>query len=286
MRSLFALALALAGAVLPVAGLRAEAVDTEHMFGFSEGTDIGVPFQPEGEVETVGRTGKQAGAYSALTTTANLKYPLSPEFRIAPGIAFTNYNIASVPGLADSNQLAFDHVLLEFRWHPVARESHPFGLTFVATPYFGTVDSLSSEKADSYGALFIAAVDRALVSDRVFVAFNLAYLLDSTRLWSTGVATESSFLVPSLAVSARVLPWLYVGGEVRYLQDYAGLALQSLTDQALYVGPTFYMTLGRGISLSGAFEPQVWGRAGAFATGLDVVQFDRQQFKLRLAVDL
>jgi hypothetical protein len=30
----------------------------------------------------------------------------------------------------------------------------------------------------------------------------------------------------------------------------------------------------------------VWGQAGAFATGLDVAQFDRQEFKLRLAVDL
>jgi hypothetical protein len=82
------------------------------------------------------------------------------------------------------------------------------------------------------------------------------------------------------------MPWLFVGAEVRYLQGYDGLALHALTDQALYTGPTFYMTLSRGVSLSGAWEPQLWGQAGAFATGLDVVQFDRQQFKLRLAVDL
>ena len=61
-------------------------VDAEHMFGFSEGTDIGVPFQPEGELETIGRVGRQSGAYGAFTTTANLKYPLSPQWRIAPGI--------------------------------------------------------------------------------------------------------------------------------------------------------------------------------------------------------
>ena len=54
-------ALALLGVALPVAGVRAADLDTEHMFGFSEGTDIGVLFQPEGEVETVGRVGKQAG---------------------------------------------------------------------------------------------------------------------------------------------------------------------------------------------------------------------------------
>jgi hypothetical protein len=31
--------------------------------------------------------------------------------------------------------------------------------------------------------------------------------------------------------------------------------------QAIYLGPTFYMTLGKGVSLSGAFEPQAGGNA-------------------------
>jgi len=278
--------LALFGIALPVADLQAANVDTEHMFGFSEGTDIGVPFQPEAEVETIGRVGKQAGGYSVLTTTASLKYPLSPQFRIAPGIAFANYNISGVPDLPDTNQFVFDHASLEFRWHPVARETHPVGVTFVATPYYGTVDPANGAGADSYGLQFIAAVDGAVIKDRLFAAVNLAYLLDRTRLWSTAATTDTSLLVPSIAASARVLPWLFVGAEIRYLQGYDGLALQRLTDQALYAGPTFYMTMGRGVSLSGAWEPQLWGQAGAFATGLDVVQFDRQQFKLRLAVDL
>jgi len=272
-------------ATIPIAGALAE-VDTEHMFGFSEGTDIGVPFQPEGELETIGRVGKQAGNYSVLTTTPNLKYPLSPYFRVAPGIAFSNFNIAGVPDMADANQFSFDHVTLEFRWHPLARESNPVGLTFVLTPYFGTVDPATSESADSYGALFIAAIDRALIADRLFVAFNLAYAINRTRPWVSGLTSDTSLLVPSVAASARLLPWLFVGAEVRYLQGYSGLAMQELTGQALYAGPTFYMTLGGGVSLSGAFEPQVWGQAGGFTTGLDVVQFDRQQFKLRLAVDL
>lgn len=284
MRSL--LVVAVLGITLPVAGLRAADVDTEHMFGFSEGTDIGVPFQPEGEVETVGRAGKQAGNYSVLTTTASLKYPLSPQFRVAPGVAFANYGIADVPGLSDTNAFVFDHAVFEFRWHPVARESHPVGVTFVATPYYGTVDPANGAAADSYGLQFIAAVDRAAIRDRLFVAVNLAYVLNRTRTWSTGTSTDTSLLIPSIAASARLLPWLFVGAEARYLQGYDGLALQALTDQALYAGPTFYMTLDRGVSLSGAWEPQVWGQAAGFATGLDVVQFDRQQFKLRLAIDL
>jgi hypothetical protein len=237
-------------------------------------------------METIGRIGKQAGGYAVVTTTASLKYPLSPEFRIAPGIAFSSFNISGVPDLADTNQFTFDQAVLEFRWHPVARETHPVGVTFVATPYYGTVDPFDGSQADSYGAQFIAAIDRTMIAGRLYGAVNLAYTFNRTRSWSTGLTTDASLLVPSVAATAHVLPWLYVGGEVRYLLGFSGLAMQALTDQAIYAGPTFYMTLGKGVSLSGAWEPQSWGQAGNFASGLDVVQFDRQQFKLRLAVDL
>ena len=261
-------------------------VDTEHMFGFSEGTDIGEPGQPEGELETVGRTGKVSGSYTALTTTANLKYPLSNQFRIAPGISFASYNIANVDGFSDTSTFVFDHAQLEFRWHPLARETHPFGLTFVATPYYGPVDPATGAGADSYGIQFIAAMDRALIDDRLFAAFNFVYGLNRTTTWATGETVDSSALGVSVAASFRVLPWLFVGAEVRYLQGYNGLALASLTDQAIYLGPTFYMTLGKGVSLSGAFEPQAWGNATGSIDPLNLTTFDRQQFKLRLAVDL
>jgi hypothetical protein len=52
------------------------------------------------------------------------------------------------------------------------------------------------------------------------------------------------------------------------------------------MGPTFYLTLGKHASLSGAWEPQLWGQLTGSPSGLDLVTFDRQQFKLRLSVDL
>jgi hypothetical protein len=264
----------------------AEPVDTEHMFGFSEGTDIGVPFHPEAEVETVGRAGKSAGNFLALTTTASLKYPLSPQFRIAPGIAFASYNVSGVPDFSDTSEFVFDHAVLEFRWHPLGWETNPFGLTFVATPFYGPIDPATGAGADNYGIQFIAAVDRALIADKLFAAVNLLYEFDRTRPWNGNTTFDSSVLGLSAAASLRILPWLFVGLEVRYLQGYEGLALAGLSDQALYVGPTFYMTLGKGASLSGAFEPQAWGSLTGSPSGLDLVAFDRQQFKIRLAMDL
>src|SRR5262249_15455197 len=199
MRPALAIALVLVcGIVRP--GL-ADQVDTEHMFGFSEGTDIGEPFQPEGELETIGRIGKSAGSFAALTTTANLKYPLSHEFRIAPGIAFASYNIFGVPDFSDTSEFVFDHVLLEFRWHPIARETHPFGLTFVATPFYGPIDPATGAGADNYGIQFIVAIDRTVIADRLYAAMNLLYTLDRNRPWGSNATTDSSLLGVSMAAS-------------------------------------------------------------------------------------
>jgi hypothetical protein len=263
-----------------------ESVDTEHMFGFSEGTDIGQPFQPELEIETIGRTGKSAGGFAALTTTTSLKYPLSHEFRVAPGIAFASYNISGVPDFSDTSELVFSNAVLELRWHPLAWETNPFGLTIIATPFYGPIDPATGAGADNYGVGFIAAMDRQLVANKLFAAFNVLYLFARTRTWGTNTTADSSLLGVSAAASTRVLPWLFVGAEVRYLQGYDGLALAGLTDQALYAGATFYMTLSKHASLSGAFEPQPWGSRTGYPTGLDLVTFDRQQFKLRMALDL
>src|SRR5262249_20896747 len=162
--------------------------------------------------ETVGRVGKTSGSYAVLTTTANLKYPISDQFRIAPGISFASYNISGVPDLLDTSQFVFDHAQLEFRWNALARETHPVGLTFVATPYYGTVDPATGVAADNYGIQFIAALDRALVADRLFAAFNVLYGLNRTTTRATGETFDSSALGVSVAASLRLLPWLYVGG--------------------------------------------------------------------------
>ena len=272
-------------AVLRAPAVRAD-VDSEHMFGFTEGTDIGTPFQAEGEIEMVGRAGRTAGSYSAVSATASLKYPLSQSFRLAPSITFTRFDISGVPDFENRNAIAFERLALEFRWRPFDRETSLFGLTFVATPFVGFVDAVTGAPGDSWGGNFIAAVDRALIPDRLFAALNLSYGLGRTRDYASGLIIDGSGLGLNAAATARVLDWLYLGGEVRYLRAFDGLAFDNLAGQALYLGPTFYIALGQGASLSGAWNIQAWGQTTGLDAGLDLVLFERQMFKLRLAIDL
>lgn len=256
------------------------------MFGFTEGTDIGRPGQPEVELESIGRFGREGGPYSALTTTANLKYPVTDSFRIAGGLTVSHYNMTGVTGLDDRNQFAAERVTLEVRWRMLDRETAPIGLTFVATPFFGFVDNVSGTPSDAFGAELIAAADQALIPGRLFAAVNLVWQFARIRPYATGAIEDGSLLGFTAAMTVRVTDWLYLGGEARYLRAFDGLALNSLAGQAVYAGPTFYMPFARGVSLSGGWNIQAWGQASGLVPGLDPSNFENHLVKLRLAIDL
>ncbi|MBN9087972.1 MAG: hypothetical protein J0J01_13760 [Reyranella sp.] len=256
------------------------------MFGFTEGSDIGRRGDLEGEVETVGRFGRQASTYSAVSTTPTVKYGVTDQFRIAPAVTVSSYAISGLDGSADQNRLSFDAVSLEFRYHPLDRASAPVGLTFVATPFVGFTNPADGVPADRFGALFIAVADRALIPGQLYAALNLSYQLERDREQASGLAIDGSILGFNAAASRRLSSWLYLGGEARYLRAFSGLALDALAGQALYVGPTFYAPVVKGVTLSGAWDVQVWGQAADVGRGLDLTNFERHQVKLRLSFDL
>ena len=260
-------------------------VDSEHMFGFTEGTDIGTPFQAEDEMEMVGRLGRADGSYSATSLTASLKYPLSEQIRVAPAITFTRFSISGVTGFEDQNVIGLERLAMEFRWRPFDRETSLFGLTFVATPFVGFIDEVTGTPGDSWGGTFIAATDRALIRDRLFVALNFVYDFGRARDYATGTIVDGSEMGLAVAATARIGEGFYVGGEVRYLRAFDSMAFGNLVGQAVYVGPTFYAMFGRGASLSGAWNVQAWGQATGLDPVLDLSVFERNMFKLRLAFD-
>src|SRR5262245_48476071 len=84
-------ALALATAATVGAGTAAGAgahaeIDTEHLFGFTEGTDIGTPGERELESDTIGRFRRRNGSYNAVESELEAKYTLSESLRIGPRV--------------------------------------------------------------------------------------------------------------------------------------------------------------------------------------------------------
>jgi len=75
---------------------------------------------------------------------------------------------------------------------------------------------------------------------------------------------------------------VFVGGEARYLRKYDGVDLGTLTGQAFFLGPNFFLRLSKSLAISGAWSVQVAGHATEVPGAFDLTNFTRQQATLRV----
>src|SRR5262249_1649513 len=83
---------------------KAGEVDTEHMFGFTEGSNIGKAGEKELETDSTGRFGKFDGSYNNVATALEAKYSFSDRFRLSAVATVAYYDIAGVSGFDDARQ--------------------------------------------------------------------------------------------------------------------------------------------------------------------------------------
>src|ERR1700682_5598168 len=125
------IAVALAAAT---SGARAAEFDTEHLFGFTTGTDVNGVGEREIESEVTDRFGKRAGSYNALSQTYEAKFTPVENFRIGAATALAYYGVAGVPGLMDNQQTTLQGLSFDARYRLIDNERGPFSLTIIAEP--------------------------------------------------------------------------------------------------------------------------------------------------------
>ena len=190
-------------------------VDTEHIFGFTEGTDIGEVGDREFEKETGARFGRRMGLYAASSTLFDFKYVPLPGVLISPGVLLSYHGISSVPGLDDRQQIAFQGLSFEVKYQLLDRNHAPFGLTLFAQPRWTRIDEATGERVSQFGGEFTLALDREILPERLFGAINLIYEPEISRSHETGEQERGSGLGVSAALAAQVLPGVLIGAETR-----------------------------------------------------------------------
>ena len=265
---------------LPVAS--AAAVDTQFIFGFTMGADVGEAGEKEIEFQSCGRFGKPDGSYTALQHQIRAEYSPVENLRLEIGVPVAIHSIAGVSGLDDRQQVAFNGVTSEVRYRFLNREANSFGLTIGAEPHWGRVDDISGEAVNNYGSQFSISADTEFVANRVFAALNLLYDPEWTSSRITGLATQQSTVGVSAAVTVQVRPGIFFGGEARYLRTFDGIGLNSFMGNAFFVGPSMYATLSKDLAISAAWDIQVAGGAVGIPGSLDLANFERHWVLLRL----
>ena len=276
--------LSLALAFIPAVA-RTETIETEHLFGFTIGSDVGEVGERELEGSVTGRFSKQTGTYDAGSGTTSVEFVPIPNLRTEFTALVNSYDILGVSGLADQRYTAFGGFSADIRYRLLDRASAPFGFAIGAEPHWGRADDVTGEPASQYGVDFVAAADWEVIPNRVVAAFNLLYQPQATRVKLTGIWSQESTAGVAFAVMAQVHSGIFVGGEARYLRQYDGFGLDSLAGQAFFVGPTVYFKLSKRAWMTIAWSAQVAGHATAVAGSLDLVNFERQQARLLFGVN-
>lgn len=280
----FRVVLVSAFALLPMA-THGEGIDTEHIFGFMIGSDVGNAGEREFQSQITGRFAKTGGVYRAGDQEFELEFVPFRDFRIEIGTAFAGYDIRGVSGIDDRRQLAWQGGSLDLRYRLLDRATAPFGMTFALQNEVGRFDDVSGAPARQYGAALTLAVDREIVPDLAVAALNLSYQPEWTRVIRTDDLEREVTLGIDVAVMAQLRPEILLGGEARYMRRYDGLGLDALSGQALFVGPTVYIKLSERARLTAAWSMQAWGRSADRSAALDLVNFERYQARMVFGVN-
>jgi hypothetical protein len=267
------------------ASVQGEGIDTEHLFGFMIGTDVGTVGEREFQSQTTGRFSRNGGSYRAVGQELELEFVPARNFRIEMGSTFSAHDINGVVGFDDRRQLAWQGVSVDFRYRFLERDTAPFGLTFAVETHANRTDETTAAVVRNYGTEFTLAFDRELVPNMAVAALNLVYQPEWTRFVGTGAAEQESTIGAALGVMAQIRPGVFFGGEARYLRRYEGIGLEEFTGQALFVGPTVYFQLSASSRLTASWGIQAWGRPAGSTAALDLVNFERHQGRLVFGVN-
>ncbi len=272
-------------AVLWSSAAPAQRIDTEHLFGFMIGTDVGERGDKEIEGETVARWGKRPGSYFAAAPALEAEFVPIDNLRVSATLSAAYHEISGIAGLDNRRQAAFDSIAFDLRYRLIDRQQSGFGLALDVEPHWGRIDPTSGEPVDRYGADLSLLLDKELVPDRVLAAFNLIYQPEATHSRVTQTWSREAVVGPAAGLMLQIQPGVLIGAETRYARAYLGLGLEKFAGQALFFGPTLYARLSKRMWVIAAFSPQIAGRAVNVPGSLDLTNFERRQAKVQFGLE-
>ena len=264
-------------------------VETKYIFGFTEGSGIGLEGEKEFSTETVARIGKADGRYWASET--KLEYEFTPnqyvQFELGPLVS--THKIKNATDLDNRNDVAMSGFFGEMRYLVLERNaSSPLAVTLSAEPEWHRIDETSGTHVTNLGLELKVNADLELIKNRLFLGGNLLYEVEGTKdpdHIGAGCEKESIGGV-SGALSYRVIPAVFIGVEAWYLRHYDGSFFDAFTGDAVFIGPTLYAQLGRKAFMTAAWNAQVSGHdVDVSGSKLNFGEFTRSRAKLKFAVE-
>lgn len=263
-------------------------IDSENIFGFTDGSDVNDRGEQEISLTAVGAFGRDreepgSSHYSAWEAELEYEYGFTRNLTVSVGASFGYHDIENVAELEDISGGGFNGLSAELKYRFLSWEHAPFGLAVSVEPEWSRYEDDSGERADGFELPFKLMIDKELVSETLFGAINILYAPEWTD-GEEGTEKESTLEI-SGALSWQVSPGIFLGGELRYLAGYEGLAFEHFEGGAFYVGPSIYCQISKSAYLKAAYSYQVAGSSPESDGNLDLISHERQQLKLNLGIE-
>jgi hypothetical protein len=261
-------------------------VPGDNIFGFTDPTDLGNPGDCGVSFEYTGSAGKADGRYRFGTLKSEFSATVADNLMLAIAPFVTFHNIRNVTGLDDTSQGRFDGLSGELAYRFLERSAtNRFAATVAVEPRWARVDGLSGAGATGYSVEFKLFVDAVIVAEKLYAALNLNYAPATQKLNNDplGEWTRSAGTNVSGALTYQVNNKFFLGLEARALGAYEGAGLGNHVGHAVFFGPTMLVKLSETVALNAVWTPQIYGRADGSDRRLDLDNFERHQFRVKLA---
>ena len=188
-------------------------MDSEHIFGFTEGADIGDKGESELESITIGRLGKQ-GDFAVLTNETSYRYGVEQSFRASVGIVTDYYSVHDTPGYLDRTGLRQSGLTSEFRWQFSEHDSAPIGLTLSLAPTWRRVNDPTPGQGQAYTLPVSLLADHMFIPNQLYAAVNVTVAPTFSSVAGLWQSTQPFEL--SAALAGALGDRIFLGGEVRW----------------------------------------------------------------------
>src|ERR1700693_3354044 len=151
-------------------------VDTKYVFGFTEGSGIGLEGEKEFSLDTEARIGKRDGRYFASETKLEFEFTPNQYVQFEFGPFISAHQIRDVTDLDNRNQVAFGGIFGEVRYLLLDRgPSSPLALTLSVEPEWRRIDETSGERVANFELEVKLHADLEVIKQRVYLGANLLY---------------------------------------------------------------------------------------------------------------
>jgi hypothetical protein len=280
--------------LLPGPAFAADEVDTENLFGFTEGADTGKEGERDVFVDTVMRFGKRRAGpgsshYAVADTKLSLQYDPVKNFSIELGVFGDLRRVRNVVDLDDKAFSTFDGVQVDLKYQLLKGSAEqPFGFALEVRPRFARTLPIEGTGANVFDVETVAHADWQIVPDQVWLGANLTFDGSAGRLRGSGAGDRSSLFTSSNAVSFRVAENTYLGPEVRYQRYYDGTYLNRFEGHAVFVGMGLHHRFTDKAFMTLAYAGQVRGhdRDPLYAArAFDLTHFERHNVRVRFGLE-